>query len=67
MKKLKEGNVYNVETSKMKPNRSEELKDVSNIMMQQFWDSMSRQNINPELAKQIAKHTFADSDNIQSS
>ena len=64
MKKLKEGNVYNVETSEMKSDRSKELKDVSNIMMQQFWDSMARQNITPELAKQIAKHTFANSSNI---
>lgn len=63
MENLNEGNVYNVETADMRPNRSEELTDVSNIMMKQFWDSMSRQNISKDVAKQIAKHTFAyDSD-----
>lgn len=58
MKNLNEGNVYNVETSKSSPDRSKELTDVNKIMMDQFWSAMSRQNINPAVAKQIAKHTF---------
>ena len=58
MKNLKEGNVYNVETSKPKENRSDELKDVKDIMMDQFWASMARQNITPDKAKQIIKTTF---------
>jgi hypothetical protein len=58
MNKLKEGNLYNVETSEIKQDRSEELNDVNKIMMDQFWDSMVRQGISPEVAKQIAKQTF---------
>jgi hypothetical protein len=58
MKNIKEGNIYNVETSKSSPDRSKELTDVNKIMMDQFWSAMSRQNINPAVAKQIAKQTF---------
>lgn len=58
MDKLNEGNVYNVETSEIKPNRSDELEDVNKIIMDQFWESMIRQGISSEVAKQIAKQTF---------
>lgn len=58
MKSLNEGNVYNVETAKVSTDRSKELTDVNKIMMGQFWDAMSRQNISQEVAKQIAKQTF---------
>jgi len=60
MKDIKEGNLYNVETSKMSPNRSSELTDVNKIMMDQFWEAMSRQGISPEKAKEIARTTFGD-------
>jgi hypothetical protein len=59
MNKLNEGNVYNVETAKPAVDRSKELDDTTKIMMDQFWKSMARQSINPEIAKQIAKQTFA--------
>ena len=59
MKNLKEGNLYNVETSTPSANRSQELDKVTKVMMDQFWDSMKRQGITPEVAKVIAKHTFA--------
>jgi hypothetical protein len=58
MDKLNEGNVYNVETSEIKKDRSEELNDVTKIMMDQFWESMKRQGISPEVAKQVAMQTF---------
>ncbi len=58
MNKLNEGNVYNVETSEIKKDRSEELNDVTKIMMDQFWESMKRQGISPEIAKQVAMQTF---------
>jgi len=58
MDKLNEGNLYNVETSEPKEDRSSELVDIENIMMDEFWKSMIRQKINPEIAKQIAKQTF---------
>lgn len=58
MNKLNEGNLYNVETGEPKEDRSSELVDVENIMMDEFWRSMIRQKISPELAKQIAKQTF---------
>jgi len=60
MKNLNEGNVYNVETSKSIPDRSKELTDVNKIMMDQFWEAMSRQGISPEKAKEIARTTFGD-------
>lgn len=66
MKQVNEGNVYNVETSKMSPDRSKELDDTTKIMMDQFWKSMARQSISPEVAKQIAKHTFAQKSDTQS-
>jgi hypothetical protein len=59
MKDIKEGNVYNVETSKPAINRSSELKDVNRVMMDQFWQAMARQNVTPEKAKEIVKTTFA--------
>lgn len=59
MKDINEGNLYNVETSTPSSNRSQELDKVTKVMMDQFWASMKRQGINPELAKIIAKHTFA--------
>lgn len=58
MIKINEGNLYNVETGEPKEDRSSELVDVENIMMDEFWRSMIRQKISPELAKQIAKQTF---------
>jgi hypothetical protein len=58
MKKINEGNVYNVETSKPKKDRSSELDDVSNILMGQFWEAMGRQGISKDKAKVIAKQTF---------
>jgi hypothetical protein len=60
MKDIKEGNLYNVETSKVSPNRSSELTDVNKIMMDQFWEAMSRQGISPEKAKEISRTTFGD-------
>ena len=60
MKNIKEGNLYNVETSKMSSNRSFELNDVNKIMMDQFWEAMSRQGITTEKAKEIARTTFDD-------
>ena len=63
MKNLKEGNLYNVETGKPKKDRSSELDKVTKVMMDQFWDSMKRQGITPEVAKVIGKHTFVS--NIQ--
>lgn len=65
MKKLNEGNLYNIQTADGKKDRSDELADTKKVMMNQFWQSMSRQNITPELAKQIAKHTFGDSENTK--
>lgn len=59
MKDIKEGNVYNVETSKPAINRSSELKDVNDVMMDQFWQAMARQNVSPEKAKEIVKTTFS--------
>lgn len=59
MKDINEGNVYNVETSKSSVNRSSELKDVTKVMMDQFWQAMARQNVTPEKAKEIIKTTFA--------
>jgi hypothetical protein len=44
----------------MSPNRSSELTDVNKIMMDQFWEAMSRQGISPEKAKEIARTTFDD-------
>ena len=58
MNNIKEGNLYNVETSEPKVDRSSELKDVKDIMMKQFWDSMARQGITNEKAKEIVKTTF---------
>jgi hypothetical protein len=58
MKDIKEGNLYNVETSKPAINRSSELKDVNRVMMDQFWQAMARQNVTPEKAKEIVKTTF---------
>lgn len=58
MKDINEGNLYNVETSTPSSNRSQELDKVTKVMMDQFWASMKRQGINPELAKIIAKQTF---------
>lgn len=58
MKNVNEGNLYNVETSEIKKDRSSELNDVKNIMMSQFWESMARQGIDNEKAKQIIKTTF---------
>ena len=58
MDKLNEGNLYNVETGEPKADRSSELKDTTDIMMDEFWKSMARQNISPEVAKQIANQTF---------
>lgn len=58
MNRINEGNLYNVETGEPKEDRSSELVDVENIMMDEFWRSMIRQKISPELAKQIAKQTF---------
>ncbi len=58
MDKLNEGNLYNVETGEAKADRSDELEGVEKIMMDQFWQSMLRQKISPEVAKQIAKQTF---------
>jgi len=58
MKNLNEGNIYNVETSNSTQDRTKELTDVNKIMIDQFWSAMSRQNINPAVAKQIAKQTF---------
>ena len=60
MKNINEGNVYNVETSKPVVNRSSELDDVNKVMMDQFWEAMSRQGISTEKAKEIAKTTFGD-------
>ena len=60
MKDINEGNLYNVETSKISPNRSSELTDVNKIMMDQFWEAMSRQGISPEKAKKITRTTFGD-------
>ena len=65
MKRLNKGNVYNVETAEISTDRSKEISDVSNIMIDQFWESMKRQNITPELAKQIAKHTFREESDIK--
>ena len=58
MKDINEGNVYNVETSKPVVNRSSELDDVNKVMMDQFWDSMSRQGVTSENAKEIIRTTF---------
>ena len=58
MKKINEGNLYNVETSEPKKDRSSELDSVTKIMMDQFWESMKRQGISPEVAKQVAMQTF---------
>jgi len=58
MERINENNIYNVETADMRPNRSDELVDVKNLIVKNFWQSMARQNVNPDLAKQIAKHTF---------
>ena len=58
MKNLKEGNLYNYETGEMKKDRSSELDDAKKIMMKQFWESMARQGIDNEKAKQIVKTTF---------
>jgi hypothetical protein len=58
MKDINEGNVYNVETSKPNANRSSELKDVTKVMMDQFWQAMARQNVTPKKAKEIIKTTF---------
>ena len=58
MKDINEGNVYNVETSKPVVNRSSELDDVNKVMMNQFWDSMSRQGVTSEKAKEIIRTTF---------
>lgn len=58
MDKINEGNLYNIETGEMKVDRSSELDDTTKAMMDEFWKAMSRQNINPEIAKQIAKQTF---------
>ena len=55
---LNEGNLYNIETGTPSASRSQELDKVTKVMMDQFWDSMKRQGINPELAKIIAKQTF---------
>jgi hypothetical protein len=59
MKKINEGNLYNVETSEPKKDRSSELDSVTKIMMDQFWEAMGRQGVTPEKAKMIAKQTFA--------
>lgn len=59
MKEITEGNLYNVETYGPTKDRSKELDSVTKVMMDQFWESMSRQGITPEVAKVIAKHTFA--------
>lgn len=61
MDKINEGNLYNIETGEMKADRSSELDDTTKAMMDEFWTAMSRQNINPEIAKQIAKQTFRQS------
>lgn len=58
MNKLNEGNLYNIETSEQKEDRSSEVDDVTKAIMDEFWKAMSRQNISPEIAKQIANQTF---------
>jgi hypothetical protein len=57
-KNLSEGNVYNVETANIMPNRSKELDSVNKIMMDQFWAAMERQGISKEKGKLIADTTF---------
>jgi hypothetical protein len=64
MKNLNEGDLYNTETAIPKQNRSSELDEVQSKIMKEFWSSISRQNISPELAKQIAKQTFGYESNI---
>ena len=64
MKILNEGNLYNTETGEVKPNRSDELKNIQSKIMNNFWESMKQQNVSPELAKQIAKHTFNYESNV---
>jgi hypothetical protein len=59
MKKINEGNLYNVETSEPKKDRSSELDSVTKVMMDQFWEAMGRQGVTPKKAKMIAKQTFA--------
>ena len=58
MDKLNEGNLYNIETSQIKADRSSELDDVTKAIMDEFWKAMTRQNIDPKVAEQIAKQTF---------
>jgi hypothetical protein len=58
MDKLNEGNLYNIETGEPKIDRSSELEDTNKAIMDEFWKAMSRQNMSPEVAKQIAKQTF---------
>jgi hypothetical protein len=58
MKKINEGNIYNVETGEPSPNRSKELDKVNKVMMDQFWAAMERQGISKDKGKLIANKTF---------
>lgn len=61
MKKMNEGNVYNVETNidpSVKNRSKSDLSKFKKIMMDQFWEHMTRQGIDPARAKKIVKNTF---------
>lgn len=61
MKKINEGNVYNVETNidlSVKNRSKNDLSNFRKIMMDQFWEHMTRQGIDPVKAKKIVKNTF---------
>ena len=64
MSNINEGNVFNVETSEISSNRSDELTDVKKTMMDKFWASMARQGISSKQAKEIIAVTFPKDQNI---
>tara|TARA_R110000868_G_scaffold8508_2_gene44005 strand:- start:607 stop:810 length:204 start_codon:yes stop_codon:yes gene_type:complete len=64
MSNINEGNVFNVETSEISSNRSDELTDVKKTMMDKFWASMARQGISSKQAKEIIAATFPKDQNI---